>query len=67
MRKQKRVTAKQLEDELNELYTPEEALEVGAYMAEAKRLLKHGLYGTALRKYDPIAFELALQDANGNQ
>lgn len=60
-----RLTKKLHEESLNELYDPETAMEIGAYMPKAKRLLSQGKYGTALRKYDPIAFEVSYRDLVG--
>lgn len=50
------------EDYLNDIYTPDEAMKTGAYMKQARRLLARGFYGSALRKYDPIAFEVGFNE-----
>ena len=60
-----RLTKKAHEQSLNELYDAETAMDIGAYMPKAKRLLSQGKYGTALRKYDPIAFEMSYRDVAG--
>lgn len=51
-------TKKQYEEDLNHIYTPDQAIEIGCYMKKATNLLHRAKYGTALRKYDPIAFEV---------
>ena len=63
-----RKTKKAYEEYLNDIYSGYEAVQVGAYMiqwnAKVKRycgaieLLRWGKYGTALRRYDSIAFEV---------
>ena len=59
-------TRKDYEEYLNEIYSPDEALDVGAYMLpRAKRLLNEGKYGFALRKYDPIAFNVGFNEWGG--
>jgi hypothetical protein len=60
----RKLTKKELEDNLNDMFSIEEAQEKGCYLAKATRLLSRGLYGTALRKYDPIAFNLYCQGVN---
>jgi hypothetical protein len=55
-------TRKNYESFLNDLYNAGTALEIGEYMLKAKRLLSEGKYGTALRKYDPIAFEIGFKE-----
>lgn len=52
-------TRKLHEEWLNGLYDPEDALRYGAYMKRATRLLQRGKYGTAMRKYDPQAFNIS--------
>lgn len=62
-----RKTKKAYEEYLNGIYSGDEAWDIGQYMLgdwigkrfhACARLLEAGKYGTALRRYDPIAFEV---------
>lgn len=56
-----RETRKAYEEYLNDLYSPEEAWEVGCYMYKTNRgYIKN--YGTVLRRKDTIAFNLAYEE-----
>jgi len=57
-----RKTKSNYEKSLNDLYSADDAMYVGQYMKSAKNLLSRGLYGTALRKYDTIAFNVGFSE-----
>ena len=61
-------TRKNYEDYLNDIYNIDEGLDVGEYMLpQAKRLLMSGKYGSALRKYDPVAFNVGFNEWQPNR
>lgn len=64
---------KDYENSLNELYSPEEVLEMTEHCwagndktkqqkKKAKNLALQGKYGTVLRRYDTIAFNVGFND-----
>lgn len=62
----KRKTMKKYEEYLNDLYYGQDISEEGQYeYMKAKKLLRQGKLGTALRKHDPIAFHVGFQEWQG--
>jgi hypothetical protein len=56
-------TRKDYEEYLNTIYAPEEALELGERMLpKAVGFLMKGLYGSALRRFDEITFNVGFND-----
>lgn len=59
-------TKQAYERELNDLFTPGEAIRQAVGQDEGHppgiRLLRMGRYGSYLRKYDPIAFEVGYNE-----
>jgi hypothetical protein len=62
-----RKTKKKYEEYLNDLYYGQDISTEEQYeYLKAKRLLMKGKLGTALRKDDPIAFEVGFEEWEGN-
>jgi len=58
----RRLRKSDYEEYLNGLYSPDDAMQIGEYMKSAQNLLSRGKYGTALRRYDSIAFMVGYQE-----